>query len=119
MRHCRPSIGRAPPGLYRPNNTRTVVRNPLQRHQHPVHIHLRAHEPAPCSDSHQLPRQWGKQGPRVGALHRRWTKRYQCKFSAALGADAGTAGHRPAQLLISHGRSPNGTFFLKRTIFTQ
>ena len=36
------------PGLYRPNSTRTVVRNPLQKHQHPVHIYFRMHEPAPC-----------------------------------------------------------------------
>ena len=61
------------PGLYRPNNTRTVVRNTLYKHQHPVHIHFRTHEPAPCCDSHQLPgrtvRCGKQQGPRVGALH--------------------------------------------------
>ena len=45
-----------------------------------------------------------KQGPRVGALHRlrprRSSERYQCTFSTALGADAGTASHRPSQQLI-------------------
>ena len=54
------------------------------------------------------------------ALHRhsprRSSYRYQCNFSAAPGADVGTANHRPQQQLISSGRSPNGTFFLKRTI---
>ena len=61
---------RTHPGLYRPNNTRNVVRNTLSKHQHPLNIHFPTHEPAPCCDSHQLPGQCGKQGPRVRALHR-------------------------------------------------
>ena len=109
------------PGLYRPNNTRNVVWNTLYKHQHPVHIHLRTHQPAPCCDSHQLPGQCGKQGPRVGALHclspHRSSEKYQCNFSGALGADVGTASHRPSQQRVSSGRSPNETFFLKRTIY--
>ena len=56
----------------------------------------------------------------MGALHclspRRSSERYQCNFSAAPGADVGTASHRPSQQLISRGRSPNETFFLKRTM---
>ena len=63
------------PGMYRPNNTRNVVRNTLQKHQHPLHIHFPTHEPAPCCDSHQLPGQCGKQGPRVRALHRHSPRR--------------------------------------------
>ena len=75
-----------------------------------VHIHFRTHEPAPCCDSHQLPGQCGKQCPRVRALHRlgprHSSERYQCNFLAALGADVGTASHRPSQQLIFRGRSP-------------
>ena len=56
----------------------------------------------------------------MGALHclspRRSSERYQCNFSGALGADVGNASHRPSQQLISRGRSPNETFFLKRTM---
>ena len=86
MRHCRPSIirralphtrRRPHPGLYRPKNEyadcseeRTHCCKRISRSAHPVHIHFRTHEPAPCCDPHQLPGQCGKQGPRVGALHR-------------------------------------------------
>ncbi len=57
----------------------------------------------------------------MDALHglirpRRSTKRYQYNFSAALRADAGIASHRPSEQLISHGRSPIGTFTFERTV---
>ena len=52
----------------------------------------------------------------IASGHAARPKDTSANFSAALGADASTASHRPSQPLISHGRSPNGTFFLKRTM---
>ncbi len=107
------------PGLYRPNNTRNEEPTVKASASSPYSLPSTSWLPAVAHISCHA-RQCGKQGPCVGALHRlrprRSTKRYQCNFSAALGADAGTATHRPSQPLISHGRSPNGTFFSKRTI---
>ncbi len=75
MRHCRPSAALV--GLCCTQET-TSGAVPAQQYancsEEPT-VKASAsspysHEPAPCSDSHQLPRQCGKQGPRVGALHR-------------------------------------------------
>ena len=53
----------------------------------------------------------------IASAHaRRSCQRYQCNYPASSGADVDTAIHRPQQQLISSGKSPNGTFFLKRTI---
>ncbi len=147
MRHCRPSIGRAllHTGHHFRGCIRTIVRE-LWRGTYCKGISIQpilfgAHEPVPCCDPHQLSRQYGKHGPRVGALHRlsprSSNKKYQCSFSAVLRTDVLVCfrGWLPASYKsiwripalqvtglhhnswISHGRSPNGTLVLKRTTY--
>ena len=138
MRHCRPSIRRALP------HTRDHIRGCTGSRICGVYCvgtycksisiqsiftSERMSRLSRCCNSHQLPEQCRKQGPRVRALHRlrpRWYLEREIPVQllsspwsgAALGADVGTASHRPSQQLISRTRSPSKWDILSETDYT-